>query len=116
MPRKYSLDLRKKVVECILNGDNFSQAAKKFNISYETTRLWYNKHLKGSLKDPKPKIRKPKKLDPELLKNYVEENPSHSVQQIAEHFGVWYQAVYYRLNQMGYTYKKRLSLQGKRQK
>jgi len=43
MPKKYSLDLRKRVVNCVLEGNNFSQAAKKFNVSYETARLWYNK-------------------------------------------------------------------------
>jgi len=113
MPKKYSLDFRKKVVDSVIEGDNFSQTARKFKISYETVRLWYHKHLKGSLKDPQPKNRKPKKLDPVLLKKYVDENPDKTVKQIADHFGVWYQAVYYRLNQMGYTYKKRLSLQGK---
>jgi len=114
MPKKYSLDLRKRVVNCVLEGNNFSQAAKKFNVSYETARLWYNKYLKGSLEDPVPKTRKPKKLDSEVLKKYVDENPDKTVKQIAEHFNVWYYAVYYRLNQMGYTYKKRLSLQGAR--
>ena len=55
-------------------------------------------------------------FNPAKLKKYVDENPDKTVKQIAKHFGAWYQAVYYRLNQMGYTYKKRLSLQKKRRK
>ena len=110
MPKSYSLDFRKVVVQHVLEGNNFSQTAKKFKVSHEIVRRWYYMNLKGSLEDKKPKNRRPKKLDPVKLKKYVDENPDKTVKQIAEHFGVWYQAVYYRLNQMGYTYKKRLSL------
>lgn len=110
MPKIYSLDFREKVVNCIKNGDNFSQTAKKFGITHVTARRWFYMDLKGSIKDPEPKVRNPKKLNPEDLKKYVNENPDKTVKQLAEHFGVWYQAVYYRLNQLGYTYKKRLSL------
>ena len=114
MPKSYSLDLRKKIILCVKNGENFLNTAKKFGITHVTVRRWYYMDLNGSLADPEPKIRKPKKLNPEELKRFVDENPDKTIKQIADHFNVWYQSVYYRLNKMGYTYKKRLSLQGKR--
>jgi len=116
MPQSYSLDFRKTAIKAIENGENFSQVAKKLGVHHETIRRWYYMNLKGSLRDSKPKDRKPKKLNPTELKRYVDENPDKTIKQIADHFGVWYQAVYYRLSQMNYTYKKRLSLQGKKSK
>ena len=76
-----------------------------------TVKKWFKMYKKGSLQDPKPKPRKPKKLNPNDLKIFVDKNPDLTIKQIANHFNVWPQAVFYRLNKLNYTYKKRLSLQ-----
>ena len=43
MPKSYSLDLRKKIILCVKNGENFLNTAKKFGITHVTVRRWYSK-------------------------------------------------------------------------
>ena len=113
MPKCYSIHLRKKVISNIKKGLSFSEVSMQFQIDYMTVKRWLKMSQKGSLEDPKSKTRKPKKLDPVILKIFVEQNPDLTIKQIADHFKVWPQAVFYRLNKLKYTYKKRLSLQRK---
>lgn len=111
MPKCYSIHLRKKVILNIKKGLSFSEISTQFQIDYMTVKRWLKMYKEGSLQDPKPKLRKPKKLNPNDLKKYVNQNPDLTIKQIANHFNVWPQAVFYRLNKLNYTYKKRLSLQ-----
>ena len=113
MPKSYSVHLRKKVVLNIKKGLSFSEISKQFQIDYMTVKKWLKMYKEGSLQDPKPKTRKPKKLDPNDLKIFVDQNPDLTIKQIADHFKVYPQAVFYRLGKLNYTYKKRLSLQRK---
>jgi len=111
MPKTYSTDLRKKTVYFIENGHSATIAAKSFKLHLNTVLRWLKMSQKGFLEDPKPKPRKPKKLNQAELKEFVDQNPDLTIKQIANYFNVWPQAVFYRLNKIKYTYKKRLSLQ-----
>ena len=113
MPKCYSIHLRKKVILNIKKGLSFSEISTQFQIDYMTVKKWLKMYTKGSLQDPKPKPRKPKKLNPNDLKIFVDKNPDLTIKQIADHFKVYPQAVFYRLGKLNYTYKKRLSLQRK---
>jgi transposase len=54
MPKRYSLDLRKRVIEAVNNGMTQCEAAKIFSVSYSTIYNWLNlQHETGSL-EPKP--------------------------------------------------------------
>ena len=116
MPQSYSIDFRKIAVQFVKNGEKIGAVSKKLKVDFNSVKRWLKMSENGSLEDQKPKKRKPKKLDPDVLKKYVDKNSDKTLQQIADHFGVWIQAVYYRLDQIGYTYKKRLSIQGKRRR
>lgn len=113
MPKCYSIHLRKKVISNIKKGLSFSQISTQFQIDYMTVKRWWEMYKEGFLQDSKPKPRKPKKLNPNDLEIFVNKNPDLTIKQIADHFSLWPQAVFYRLNKLKYTYKKRLSLQRK---
>ncbi|MBN2676138.1 MAG: helix-turn-helix domain-containing protein [Alphaproteobacteria bacterium] len=110
MSAPYSMDLRLKVLEDA-SLKTQKEVAHKWGISTRTLHRWIQRKNKGKIEVFSNSIRKPQKLDPFLLKEYVKQNPDLTIKQIADHFNVWPQAVFYRLNKLKYTYKKRLSLQ-----
>lgn len=59
----------------------------------------------GELK-PKARMGSKGKTNPEELKNYVKTNPDKILLEIASKFGVSTCAVYKRLKQLGFSYKK----------
>ncbi|MBS0624117.1 MAG: transposase [Verrucomicrobia bacterium] len=50
-----------------------------------------------------------RKLDYNLLKEYVEVHPDYFLLEIAEHFSVTEQAIFYALKKLKITRKKRIS-------
>jgi transposase len=48
-----------------------------------------------------------KKIDNQKLLEYVETNPDHFLSEIAEHFAVTLQAIFYALKRLKITRKKR---------
>ena len=110
MTATYSLDLRLKVLED-LSFKTQKETSLKWKISTRTLYRWIQRKNKGQIKAFSNSTRKPQKLDPVLLKEFIDQNPDLTIKQIANYFNVWPQAVFYRLNKIKYTYKKRLSLQ-----
>lgn len=108
----YPLVFRKKVIQFVKKRDMTKKdICKIFGIGKNTLFDWIKRDKNGELAPSKNTFRKPQKLNPIELKNYVEQNPDLTIKQIADQFNVWPQAVFYRLNKLKYTYKKRLSLQ-----
>lgn len=110
----YPLVFRKKVIQSVKKRNmSKKDICKIFGIGKNTLFDWIKREKNGELSPSKNIFRKPQKLNPIELKDYVDKNPDKTIQQIADHFNVWPQAVFYRLNKIKYTYKKRLSLQRK---
>ena len=56
--------------------------------------------------EKRPLERTFKKINPEKLKAYIEENPDAYQHEIAEHFGVVQNAIFKALKKLGITRKK----------
>lgn len=79
----YSREFKDQVLQYILDGHTIKEAARKFGISTSTIVLWkrYNNiqkiHLLGT---------KDRKIDSDLLREFLFENPQATVAEIAEFF------------------------------
>ena len=103
----YSEDLRKKVVEYLLEGHTQGNANNVFKIGLTTIKRWKKQYEEtGSLKN-KPLNRTFKKLDPEKLTAYVKEHPDAYLREIGEVFGCTDDAVRLALIKLKITRKKR---------
>lgn len=103
----YSLDLRKRVIKYLKKGHSKKKASKVFQITTRTIYNWEKLDKKGELKPKNNLIRKPKKIDKKDLEKYILKHPEKTIQQTADHFNVWYQAIYYHIKKLGFTYKKK---------
>ena len=49
MPRSYSEDLRKRVIEFLLEGNSYDKASKLFKISVSAIGRWYRRYHKEGI-------------------------------------------------------------------
>ena len=106
MARAYSEDLREKVISHIMSGCSKREAAIVFNIGEATVYNWLRLHKAGSLK-PKKRTDYPRTVDEKKLREYVVQNPDHTLKQIAEAVGLKFQNVGKWLKRLKITRKKR---------
>ena len=107
MPKGYSLDFRKKVMECVENGMSANATSLNFNISANTVRNWCKRYqAKGHYKERRHAGRKPR-LCREDLDAYMQKHPNSTTLSIASHFDMAGSSVYARLKKFGYRYKKK---------
>jgi len=102
----YDIKYRQRAVEHWDAGSTKRATAETFKVSPTTLQTW-----KSQLKetgDLAPKKRKEywKKIDPEKLRRYVEENPDAYQEEIAEAFGVSKSAIQKALKRLKITHKK----------
>ena len=109
MPKPYSIDLRKKVLQTIKKMGSITEASKLFDIDRRTIHRWIVRDKVGKLEPFKGNVKKPKKLNPIIIEKYITKHPEETIQQIAKHFNVWYQAIYYHIKKLNFTYKKKNS-------
>ena len=103
----YSVDLRRKVIEYLAEGNTQREASAVFHISLSVVNRRNQLYTKtGKLEDKKP-CRSYKKLNPEKLKDYVNEHPDAYLKEIGEVFGCSDTAVMKAFARLGITRKKR---------
>ena len=103
----YSLDFRKKVLAYYEKTSSITEASVVFDISRNTIYQWLKlKETTGELHH-QVKGTKPRKVDREKLKNYLEAHPDAFLTEIASEFGCHPTAIHYALKAMGYTRKKK---------
>ena len=109
MPKVYSVDLRKKVIEFLLNSKvlNIAKAARTFNMNRKTVQEWLDRYNKDKNLNPnlhnggvKPII----ELD--VFKKYVEDNPNKMGSEIADHFNISRTTAYSYLKKINFSLKK----------
>jgi putative transposase len=99
----YSLDLRQRVIAFIETGEGISKAARTYRVSRATIYRWLGrKELK-----PTKVTRRKRKLDWEAVRKDVEQNPALKLSDRAKKFGVRTNAVWYAIEKMKITRKKR---------
>jgi len=106
MAKAYSLDLRKAALKLFKENKNKSMTSRILGITARTLFNWLKREEKGKLEADKNTVRRPKKICPEKLKSYVEDNPDATLNAIAAHFNCRDVSVLARLRKLNITYKK----------
>lgn len=103
----YGIEVRRLVLNLIEEQHkSASEIAEFLKISERSVARWKALAKKDDL-TPKTSLQRKKKLDPEAIRSYVEQNPDHILATMAQHFNVGVSAIWYRLKCMKITLKKR---------
>jgi transposase len=104
----YSVDYRRRTIEYYQEGHTQAEVKDVFNVCPKTIRDWEARINAGSLKPSYPKTRKPRKLPPDELRQYINEHPDAFLEEIGEYFNCSAEAVRKALKKLKITRKKRL--------
>ena len=107
-----SQDLRKRVLDFVLESGNKEEAARRFQVSRASVYNWLSKEDGLSYERPGP--RKPRKLDWEALRCYVERHPDLMLKEYAAHFNVSVGCIFKACRRMKLTHKKTRGVTKKR--
>jgi transposase len=108
MKKGYPVELREKVVNYVMKqGKSMKLASRVFEVSYETVRNWVRKYRETGKVEGEVKEVKPYKLDWEMLRKDVEENPDSYLEERSRKFGVGISTIWNALKRMGATKKSR---------
>jgi transposase len=103
---RYSVDLRKRVLVYVEAGGSKAEAARRFAVTTRTIYNWLE--ADDPLTHAKPGPRGPRKLDWETLRRYVVAHDDALLSEIAAHFQVSINAVWYACERMKLPRKKNL--------
>jgi len=107
MPAPYSVDLREKVLKYLEKNNDVIAVSKLFNIGEATVRRWISLYKKEGHVKPRKRPYAYRKIDPDELKKFLDENPDLFLFEIAQHFSVTLQAIFYACKRLKITRKKR---------
>ena len=102
----YSIDFKKRAVAYKQEGHTFKQLREAFGIPSETYYDWKEK-LENGYYQAKTKQQRRRKIDKEALKQAVAEKPDAYLRELAEPFNCTATAVFYALENLNLTRKKR---------
>ena len=103
---RYRIDYKKRAVAYKQEGHTFKQLREAFDIPPETYYIWKEK-LKEGYYEIKIKRERKRKIDKEALKQAVAERPDAYLKELAEQFNCTAVAVFYALEKLKITLKKR---------
>jgi len=103
----YSMDFIKRAVAYRQEGHTFAQLREAFDIPSATYYDWEVKLNNGHF-DVTIKRERRRKIDKEELKKAVAENPDAFLKEYAEQFNCTPTAIFYALEKLNITRKKRL--------
>ena len=103
----YSLDLRKRVISFLEDNNDKKLASSLFKVGIATVYRWIKqKNSRGTLA-PFKRSYAYRKIDYGQLKEYIKAYPDQFLFEIAHHFSVTPQAIFYALQKLRITRKKR---------
>lgn len=103
----YSQGFKELVVKKIHGGMSCSEAIDFFNISRDSVYRWLKTYESyGEFPEPLHKARKPRKIDPDLLRAAFEKTPDATLEEISVQFNCWPQSIHKRCVTLGITRKK----------
>lgn len=103
----YSKDLRERAVKYYKSGHTLKETSEIFGAGINTISQWVKKYKETGGLSNKPLKRGFKKIDPEKLVLFLEENPDAFLKETAEEFGCSMEAVRKAIKRLGITRKKR---------
>lgn len=108
MSKAQSNELRERVIKSDEEGMEKRTLVEVFKIGIGTLNRWIRKYLEtGSLEAKKRSRYRKRKVEDEDLKEYVEEHPSATLEQMGQHFKVRAVSIWHRLKKLGITRKKK---------
>lgn len=105
----YRKDYRKAAIEFKQSGHTFAELKEVFKITPRTYYQWVELQEKTGSLQYRNASQRQGKIDPERLKQAVEEKPDAYLRELAVEFGVSTTAIHKRLKKHKITYKKRRS-------
>jgi transposase len=102
----YSIDFKKRAVAYKQEGHTFKQLREAFGIPPETHYDW-GKKLENGYYQTKARQKRRRKIDKEALKQAVAERPDAYLKELAEPFNCTATAVFYALENLSMTRKKK---------
>jgi len=106
MPKPYSLDLRKRVLEYLDTNKDKKAASKLFQVGIATIYRWILRKKEKGNAEPLRRSYVYKKIDDQKLIDYMKKNPDHFLSEIGKHFNLTLQAIFYALKRLKITRKK----------
>jgi transposase len=102
----YDNKFRERVIAYMDKGHSYRKTSELFGIDSKTILRWRKlRHETGELKD-RPREEWHKKIAPEKLLAYYEENPDSYLSEAAEAFGCSINAIFKAKKRLGITRKK----------
>jgi transposase len=102
------MDLRKRVLQYLEKNNDKMKASQLIQVGIATVYRWIKRKKQKGNVEPLRKKSTYKKIDDQKLIAYVEQNPDHFLSEIAKHFGLTLQGIFYALKRLKITRKKRL--------
>jgi transposase len=106
----YSLDLRKKVIDYISQGNTQKQTSQVFGIHKNTINRWCVRNQKEASYAPRPRLGHKSKVDKLAMEAFVKTNPNIKLSELGGRFGIssWHAGRI--LKKLGFRYKKKPSV------
>jgi transposase len=112
----YSVDFREAVLAYKQKDHTLKQVCETFSISQQTYCNWLSQKQKtGNLKPKKHGPRK-RKIDPQQLRQYINNHPDAYLKELAQHFNTKTSSMHVALVKLKITRKKNHSRTAKNQK
>lgn len=102
----YDIKFRRRALEYWADGHTKEASAAVFKISTSTLQKWKSRLNKTGNLEPKKRMETWRKIEPQKLKTYIEQNPDAFLKEIAEEFGCSDVAVLKALRRLKITRKK----------
>lgn len=107
MPFRYPLEFRKKVIEFMDNGHTAVEASDTFDIGMTTIFDWRKRYRENNLAPILHPNYPPRKVNPELLTEYVKMHSDKTLKEIAQALNYGVQTVRSWLIKLNITRKKK---------
>lgn len=109
MANLYSLDLRKRVVNYVLSGNQITAASRLFQVGRKTIYRWLHLlKIQGDLSPKQSTSRKGYKINHEAVSNHFAQSADSTLQEVADAFSTYPSAIWYICQKQKITRKKRL--------
>ena len=112
MAKPYSVDLRERVLKYLETNPNRKSASLLFQVGIASIYRWLSRKKETGNVKPFRREYAYKKIDDAKLIEYVEAHPDQFLSEIAEHFNMTPQAIFYALKRLKITRKKNYALSG----
>ena len=113
MAKAYSLDLRQRVFDLLEKGESKLFIAHTLNVATKTILKWQKRYEETGLIDKiVPTVTRPRKVDYEKAKKFIEKNPDKTLKEIGDSIGT--KNAFYVIRKLNITYKKTLSVRGEK--